>query len=101
MLIQRVPHIDPETRLIDLTFGELLAAIQAENSKLLQQLPKAEDDEYFNLPAFQHFFKVKSTTVGRMRAEGLPFEGKGQRSRILKSVALAWWKEHGSKYVKR
>lgn len=91
----------PQTRLIDLTVGEFQELMSEERAKMLKELPKPEADEYFDIPAFQHYFKVKQTSVLRMRKDGLLFDGKGQRSRILKSVALAWWKEHGSKYVKR
>lgn len=100
-IVQRDPYIAPETRLIDMTVAELLLVIRAENTKLLKDLPAKEEDPYFDIAAFKKYFNVEHTSIQRMRKDGLPFDGKGQRSRILKSEAIKWWKDHGSKYIIR
>jgi hypothetical protein len=92
-----------ETRIIDLTVGQLQAVIIDANSKLIASMPVKSDDELYTIDDFIKVFKVERWTVNNMRKRKpnpLPFTGKGKLSRITKSIAHEWWNNYSGVYKK-
>lgn len=74
--------IDPNTRLIDLTVGQLLELIQSASGKTVQEAPKERRFEY-GIAGIARIFNCSISTANRIKASGKIDKAISQRGRLI------------------
>lgn len=74
--------IDPKTRLIDLTVGQLLELIESASGKPETESPKERRLEY-GIAGIARIFNCSMTTANRIKASGKIDNAISQRGRLI------------------
>lgn len=74
--------IDPNTRLIDLTVGQLLELIESASGKTVQEAPKERHFEY-GITGIARIFNCSISTANRIKASGKIDKAITQRGRLI------------------
>lgn len=74
--------IDPKTRLIDLTVGQLLKLIESASEKPTQDEPKERRFEY-GIAGIARIFNCSISTANRIKASGKIDKAISQRGRLI------------------
>lgn len=74
--------IDPNTRLIDLTVGQLLELIESASGKPTQDAPKERLLEY-GIAGIARIFNCSISTANRIKASGKIDKAISQRGRLI------------------